>query len=214
MNGWPLARPTAAAALGAALLVVAVPALSAPAEESCLICHSDRELTSAAGAPVFVDPEAFAGSVHGRAGIGCVGCHADLAGVEDFPHAPDLRPVGCARCHEPFGRTSLAGVHGLASPKLISRPVRCRDCHGYHDVLPSTDTRSAMSAALRPATCATCHPGAGANFTRGRVHEAAGPGGTTPAGVVRILYKALIGVLAVFFVAYISADLRGRKRAG
>jgi Cytochrome c3 len=190
-----------------------LPAASPPgAEDSCLVCHGDRELASAAGASVFVDPGAFSGSVRGRAGIGCVGCHADLAKVEDFPHAPKLRSVSCARCHGDAAGTSLAGVHGLASPRLVAKPVLCRDCHGYHDILPSTDERSVMSVSRRPASCAKCHPGAGANFARGRVHEKLAPGRASPAGVVRTLYTILIGAMTVFFVAYVSADFWRSRR--
>lgn len=182
------------------------------AEDSCLACHADKDLESSTGSRVFVDPGVIAGSVHSRAGIDCTGCHVDLAGVEDFPHAPKLAPVSCARCHGEEARASLAGVHSLSSPRLVARPVLCRDCHGYHDVLAVADDRSPMSVSRRPATCAKCHSGAGANYARGRVHELAATRRSSPAGIVRTLYKIVIALMTAFFLAFVSADLRRSRR--
>lgn len=181
-------------------------------EADCLACHADRDLRSSAGTSVFVDPDVFSRSVHGQAGVGCTGCHADLAEVEDFPHPPKLRPAVCATCHGDEARGSLAGVHRLASPRLARSPVVCKDCHGYHDILPLADEASVLSAARRPATCAKCHPGAGANYSRGRVHDVAAAGRTSPARVAGALYKALIGVMTAFFLAYVSVDLLRARR--
>jgi len=187
---------------------------SAPQDDNrtCLVCHSDAELESSAGTPVFVDPELFAASVHGRAGAACVGCHADLKRVEDFPHAPDLEAVTCAGCHKDHGRASPGGVHGTSSPRLVARPVLCKDCHGYHAALRSSDSRSTVHAANRPATCAKCHSGAGANFSKGQVHELAPAARWSPAGIVRLVYRILIGVLTAVFLAYIGADLLRWRR--
>jgi Cytochrome c3 len=182
------------------------------AEADCLACHADEDLRSSIGSSVFVDPDVFSSSVHGQAGTGCTGCHADLAGVEDFPHALKLKPAVCAGCHVGEAKGSLPGVHRLQSPRLAAKPVVCKDCHGYHDILPLADERSALSAARRPATCAKCHPGAGANYSRGRVHDLAAAGRTSPARIVGALYKTLIGVMTVFFLAYVSLDLLRARR--
>ncbi|MCX6573346.1 MAG: cytochrome c3 family protein [Candidatus Aminicenantes bacterium] len=181
-------------------------------DKTCFVCHDDPELKSSAGTPIYVQPAAFAASVHGRTGRGCLGCHIDLKGVEDFPHAADLEAVACARCHADFARMTAGGVHGTASPRLSDKPVQCKDCHGYHDVLPSSDPGSPVHVSNRPATCGRCHEGAGANFARGRVHELASTELRTPPGVVRVLYKALIAAMGVFFLAYVAADLMRARR--
>lgn len=181
---------------------------------TCLVCHDDAELESSAGTPVYVGAKGFAASVHGRAGAGCTGCHADLKGFEDFPHPPDLKPVVCAACHADYARTTSGGVHGMSSPLIARRPVLCKDCHGYHDVLRSSELRSPVHLSNRPATCAKCHPGAGGNYARGRVHEHPPTGGPTPAGVVRTLYKVLIAVLTILFAVFIAADLSRSRRRG
>jgi nitrate/TMAO reductase-like tetraheme cytochrome c subunit len=182
------------------------------ADKTCFVCHDDPEIESAAGSPIYVKPAAFAASVHGQAGRGCLDCHSDLTGVEDFPHVTNLEDVECARCHADFARMTAGGVHGTASPKLAAKPVLCKDCHGYHDVLPSSDPRSPVHVSNRPATCGRCHEGAGANFARGRVHELASTELRTPPGVVRVLYKALIAIMGAFFLAYVAADLLRARR--
>jgi hypothetical protein len=203
--------------LSGMLVVVSARAVAGPgpqdADKTCFVCHDDPELKSSTGSPLYVEPAAFAASVHGQGGLGCLGCHVDLKGVEDFPHAADLETVNCARCHAGYARMTAGGVHGTASPRLSDQPVQCKDCHGYHAVLPSSDPGSTVHAANRPATCGRCHEDAGRNFARGRVHELPSTDLRTPPGVVRVLYKALIAVMGAFFLAYVAADLRRSRRS-
>ena len=217
----PEAR-TARRGFGLALVILLVSFAAAPVHagappqddaRTCFVCHADPEAASTAGTRIFVDPEAFNASVHAKVGLGCVGCHADLIGVEDFPHAPDLAAVDCAHCHPAYGPDSLAGVHGVLSPRLAAKPVVCKDCHGYHDVLPASSSGSRVHAANIPSTCGACHAHAGANFARGRVHELPGVVRRSPAGVVRTVYRVLIGIVTVLCFAYIAADLARRKEA-
>ena len=109
-------------------------------------------------------------------------------------------------------RGSLAGVHRLPSPRLAKSPVFCKDCHGTHGILTLADESSALNASRRPETCAKCHPRAGANFSRGRVHDLAAAGRTSPARVMGFLYKVLIGLMTAFFLAYVSVDLLRARR--
>lgn len=181
-------------------------------DRTCLVCHDDTELKSTSGTSVYLNSKSYAASVHGQAGAGCVGCHSDLKGFEDFPHASPLEAVKCAGCHGDYARTSAGGVHGTSSPRLAAKPVLCKDCHGYHDVLPSSDNRSPVHSSNRPATCGRCHPGAGPNFSRGRAHEYPATGGHSPAGIARVLYKVLIGVMTGFFLVYVASDLLRWRR--
>ena len=107
----------AAAAWALAPLFAGPPASPQDPAGTCSVCHSDESLRASDGRSVFVDPEAFAASVHARAGRGCVACHADLAGFEDFPQAADLAPVSCRACHPDRWRDYARGfVHGLRPP--------------------------------------------------------------------------------------------------
>ncbi len=209
---WPGAGVALAVMLGSAAALAAPLSPPQAADKTCLICHENAGLKSSAGMPVYVSPTDFGASVHGQAGIGCVDCHTDLKGVEDFPHAKGLESVNCAACHGEYARATAGGVHATASPRLSARPVGCKDCHGSHDVLRSSDPRSSVHVSSRPATCGRCHPGAGIHFAKGRVHELAGKGPTTPAGVFRILYKVLIAVMGGFFLADIAVDLLRSRR--
>ena len=205
----------AAALLAAGLLAAAVLSFPSPRpqdDQTCLACHGDKGLKSGSGGAVYVNGDVYGASVHGQAGVGCVGCHRDLRGVTDFPHARRLAAVTCADCHADYARATTADVHGTWSPRLAAKPVRCADCHGRHDIRPSAEPGSRVSAANRPATCGRCHPGAGIHFAEGRVHEAAGSTALAPHGVVRVLYKALIALMGAGFLAYIAADLIGRRR--
>ncbi len=68
--------------------------------EQCLMCHEDQSLKNQAGRSLFVKKELVENSVHGRSGVSCVSCHADLESVKDFPHAEKLAKVNCASCHD------------------------------------------------------------------------------------------------------------------
>jgi hypothetical protein len=146
------ARPTLAA--GVFLLLLARPGapLAAPADSDCLACHTP-DLARADGRPLGQDLGGFAGSVHGQAGLSCVDCHADLAAVEEFPHAEDLAPAQCASCHAEAVEMHAASVH--ARPGASG--AACADCHGAHEILPAKDAASRTYHLTLPQTCGRCH---------------------------------------------------------
>lgn len=136
----------------------------------------------------------FRDSVHGQAvarGVSrspvCTDCHG-IHSIEmpiDQTTAAATAAIGtesCAKCHEGVTLTQEFGVaservasykdsyHGLAS-RLGSKVVaNCASCHGVHNILPSSDSRSMINANNLAQTCGQCHVGASTNFTRGRVH--------------------------------------------
>jgi formate dehydrogenase gamma subunit len=136
----------------------------------------------------------FIQSVHGQAvtrGVSrapaCTDCHGihNIKTPSDQTNATASVAVAtesCAKCHEGVTLTQEFGVaggrvssykdsyHGLAS-RLGARTVaNCASCHGVHNILPSSDPRSMISANNLQQTCGQCHIGAGVNFTRGRIH--------------------------------------------
>jgi cytochrome b subunit of formate dehydrogenase len=60
--------------------------------------------------------------------------------------------------------------HGLASQRGDVRVANCASCHGFHDVLPSSDPRSSIHRANLAGTCGRCHPGAGSRLAKGWIH--------------------------------------------
>ena len=62
------------------------------------------------------------------------------------------------------------------------------------------------------ATCGTCHPGAGDNFSKGRIHVISEKTENRWAYTVKIVYMVVIGGLISVFLAFIAADLYRRMR--
>jgi hypothetical protein len=128
--------------------------------EDCLTCHGDKEFKSQSGKPLFVDGERFAASSHGQAEIACVGCHADLGKVKDFPHASPLKPVDCGGCHETAALEFRKSIHFVANARGGGQPaVRCKDCHGTHEIKGKSDFDSTIFPLNLPAVCESCHLG-------------------------------------------------------
>ena len=126
---------------------------AAPANDDCLTCHDDRSAArEAEKTSVFVDGKLFAGSAHGKAGMSCVDCHADLASATDFPHAARLAKVDCAPCHDQQASDYAKSFHAESRAKSEkSKAARCVDCHGMHDMLSPKDAASKR-------TISTCRP--------------------------------------------------------
>ncbi len=132
--------------------------LSAQTADDCLTCHGeagfsverdDRQVS------LFVDSAVFKASIH--AGVECVGCHADLAGVEEFPHKAKPAPVDCGSCHEDIAKIYGESLHGQAVAKGEKLAPRCWDCHGAHDIVPHTSPNSRVVKFNIPYMCGRCH---------------------------------------------------------
>lgn len=160
----------------------------------------------------------FQASIHGQAiarGVFqapvCTSCHTAHSVLP--PTAPGSTvfathiPETCGQCH---GNVKLASEFNIPRDRLLSydasfhglqvkegslTAANCASCHGFHLILPSSDPRSSINPKNLPKTCGKCHPGAGARFEIGRVHEL--PGLAEPVAVrwVRAFYLFLIPFL-------------------
>ena len=155
-----IGRTLLALAAGTAGIAIAFGA-AAPAvaqeNETCLECHSDRDLTGERGGTeisVFVDGAAFGRSVHGD--LQCIACHVDLEG-SDFPHKERVRPVYCGTCHEDIAEELMRGPHGSWSVPSEHPSASCISCHGQHDVLPPSDPAAPTSGTRSLELCGQCH---------------------------------------------------------
>ena len=137
-------------------LLGASASLRAQENAACLKCHGadraglDSESRSVAKV---VDVGALGKSVHSR--VDCVGCHADLSGVDKFPHSAKLLPVDCGQCHE-----DAAGVyvkHGRMQKGKDADFPACWKCHGSHDILSASDRASGVHPLNLATACKTCH---------------------------------------------------------
>ena len=155
-----------------ALLCCAAPAtaqaaVGSPPANGCVVCHGEQGRLHERG-------------LHARAGIGCVECHGgDARALEvEAAHGPDLVALrgpaesvaACGGCHGDVQRMRLYGLrtdqlslyatsqHGQ---KLAEDPqtdvATCVSCHGSHQVLAPTDTRSPIHKFNQVATCGACH---------------------------------------------------------
>jgi len=134
--------------LAIVLLTVSSSAL-AMSSSDCLDCHSDKTLTKQVGGKeisLFIDEGIFSKSIHGD--LDCTDCHTDLADVEG-EHGEKVKPVSCANCHDDVAKKMAGSDH----------PAECSDCHGTHNILPPSDSRSSVYALNVPRTCCTCHSG-------------------------------------------------------
>jgi formate dehydrogenase gamma subunit len=185
----------------------------------------------------------FIQSIHGQAvsrGVSrapvCTDCHGihNIKQPLNQATADISSAVGtesCAKCHEGVTLTQEFGIaggrvssykdsyHGLASQLGSKVVANCASCHGVHNILPSSDSRSMISANNLRQTCGQCHVGASVNFTKGKIHLNAGlvsdaakrDIGSVGTNIVRWIYVPLI-ILTIGGMAFHNA-LIWRKKA-
>jgi formate dehydrogenase gamma subunit len=184
----------------------------------------------------------FMQSVHGQAvtrGVSrspvCTDCHGihGIASPVEQATATASTAVAtdtCAGCHEGVTLTKEFGIagervssykdsyHGLASQIGSKVVANCASCHGVHNILPSSDPRSMISANNLPQTCGQCHVGAGVNFATGRIHLTSSlvsavetrDAGSIGTRIVRWIYVPLI-ILVIGGMAFHNALIWVRK---
>ena len=151
--------------------VAGVAATPAPgANDTCLMCHGNKDAKGSAGNSIAVDDAAFARSVHGGLKLKCTDCHTDTS-PSKIPHAEKLKPVNCGSCHDKAVKDYTATVHGAARKGGNAVAATCTDCHGTHDILRAEDPKSRTNHANLEATCLRCH-GDEATVAKGKL-----PGG-------------------------------------
>ena len=146
-----------------------------PANLSCAQCHADQQA-------------AYERSFHGQAlkkgdasSATCVSCHG---GPHEILPATDLKSRvnhaniadTCGTCHgekfvmqasghsaQPF-LSYQESVHGRAVAAGSDKAAVCTDCHGSHEILAASDTKSSIFKFNVPMTCAKCHSSAQKEF--------------------------------------------------
>ena len=201
--------------------------------DTCGVCHRK-------------EAHEWAASVHGKAVAAgshdaptCTGCHAEHQ-IRSLKNTGSMTVSAevCSRCHSserinsrynlPSDRvkTFFESYHGLAGQYGSTVAANCASCHGWHKILPSSDTNSTINAAHLVQTCGQCHPGTGTNFALGKIHVAS-DGQATGADwgsrlnrLVRQVYLILIFVTitgmalhnGILFLRKTAARLRATAR--
>jgi cytochrome b subunit of formate dehydrogenase len=119
----------------------------------CTDCHGEHNIMA------HTDPSAPI-AARNMAQEVCGSCHGSVRLAERYGISPNIY------------NTFADSFHGLAGRSGAVEVVNCASCHGYHKVLNSKDPESLIHPDNLAATCGTCHPGAGQQFARGRVHVA------------------------------------------
>jgi cytochrome b subunit of formate dehydrogenase len=70
----------------------------------------------------------------------------------------------CGSCHKQITEAYFETFHGKISKLGYLKTAKCYDCHGSHDILPVTDSRSHLSRNNIVATCGKCHAGSHRQF--------------------------------------------------
>jgi hypothetical protein len=153
----------------------------------CTDCHSEHDIIS---------PQDLGSKVYAtRVAEVCSGCHDDERLARQFGFLTSRL------------KTFYDSYHGTASKFGETRVANCASCHGFHDIRPSTDPESPIHPFNLPATCGTCHPGAGENFAKGKIHVVSEKTGNKWAYIVKTIYIILIAVIISVFLVFIAADL-------
>jgi len=131
--------------------------LFAQSNEDCMMCHEDPELTTERYGrtySMYVNIKTIEYSVHKD--VDCVLCHED-ADVEEFPHEEFLEPVNCGNCHDVAQARFDKGIHGQALKMNALYAPDCKECHGGHYVLGSSNHKSRTYKMNIPVLCGKCH---------------------------------------------------------
>ncbi len=184
--------------------------------DTCGACHSDVN-------------EHFSASVHGKAITAgrldapvCTDCHGEH-GILPKTDAASGVSAGrirdtCARCHGNLTLSKRFGLpadritsfdssfHGLAAKAGTQSVANCASCHGFHDILPSSDPKSMTNPKRLSATCGQCHPGAGTRFAIGTIHWSDGQREAEPVRIARLFYLVLIPATIGFMLLHQGGD--------
>ncbi|MBU4556232.1 MAG: cytochrome c3 family protein [Actinobacteria bacterium] len=90
----------------------------------------------------------------------CHGGHDIMALTENPQGKAKLRSEGeqiCGRCHKDFSESYADYYHGAAYQEGATDAPACWQCHGWHDILPSSDRRAKVHESNLQETCAQCH---------------------------------------------------------
>jgi cytochrome b subunit of formate dehydrogenase len=116
--------------------------------------------------------ETFEKSVHwpgegdeGHRHPSCASCHSShtisRADRDDFRF---VMMDQCGRCHEEESETFFDTFHGKSSHLGSAGAAKCYDCHGTHNILPTSDPQSTLGRDHVVATCGQCHAGSHRQF--------------------------------------------------
>jgi len=158
----------------------------------------------------------------------CTNCHSEhkiqVSSNPDSSVNPTHVSQTCSACHEnvalnlkyglPTGRLKSyqSSYHGISNKLGDVTVANCSSCHGWHDVLPSSDPRSSINPENLSQTCGKCHPQGERPWDIGKIHLSKRMEEHWIPRLVRRLYLVLITGLMGGLLAFIATDLFFRLR--
>ena len=191
--------------------------------ETCGKCHENIKQT-------------YLRSVHGQAVKAgkreapvCTDCHGehsiDAVKLAVSKVSPAHIPETCGQCHRVeriitkyqlpahVVETYMESFHGLAMQMGSLTAANCASCHGAHDILPSSDSRSSVYPGNLQQTCGKCHAGVSIQVARGQIHSGTQPGLEHRAvGFIRKFYLFLILLVTGGMLIHNLLDFRRKLR--
>ncbi|MHC4922349.1 MAG: hypothetical protein ACYTKC_22540, partial [Planctomycetota bacterium] len=133
--------------------------------DTCAQCHDGiyeqyrHSVHSMEGNPDFVAAEGSPELPH------CNDCHTShsVARTDVAQFKSDILEQ-CGSCHQKITKTYFATYHGKVSALGNTISARCHDCHGSHNILPTSEPASLLSSANIVDTCGKCHQGSHKGF--------------------------------------------------
>lgn len=164
---------------------------------TCTDCHGEHALRSPSDPASSVSSAAVTGT--------CSSCHASERLIGLFSLPP--------------GQVSsfMNSYHGLAAKNGSGLHVaNCASCHGWHDILPSSDPASRIHPQNVSKTCGQCHAGAALRLGTGKVHQSlSGSGeGSRIARLFRSFYLLAIPLTIGVMLLHNLADLLRKAITG
>jgi hypothetical protein len=147
----------------------------------------------------------------------CQTCHSPHSIQRAESTDWQLRVIGqCGTCHQDRIATFRDTFHGQVT-SLGSRAVAgCADCHGPHEILPSSDPRSMTAPANLVATCGKCHERATANFVKYDPHADKHSRERSPllyytAQFMSLLLAGVFGFFGIHTTLWFTREVRLRR---
>ncbi len=135
----------------------------------------------------------------------CSDCHTAHAILQPTESAFRMQstPI-CGNCHKDKFSTYRDTFHSqLGSLGGYVETARCWDCHGAHDVRPTSDPTSPVNPANLITTCGRCHAGANASFVKYQPHANARDRKLNPGlYFVRLFMNLLLASVLTFFLLH------------
>ncbi|MGB5551095.1 MAG: cytochrome C, partial [Thermoanaerobaculia bacterium] len=101
----------------------------------------------------------------GRERPTCISCHtAHTISRHDLNDFRFTMMDQCGKCHEEEAGTFFDTFHGKVSRLGSAGAAKCYDCHGTHNILPTSNPDSALGRNHVVETCGECHAGSNRRF--------------------------------------------------